>query len=477
MADEKGYGNYGTYGLARRREPVPELRWPQNQITYNAMIKTSAKVAQVVAAMTLPIERATWRVAQNGAPPEIVQHVADDLRLPVHGAGDGVATRRHGGRVSWSEHLQKVLRAPFLGAAFFEQVYAPGTDGREHLVKLAHRHNDTIQKIVVADDGGLEAIVQRPLRDREAPRIGVERLVAYVYKPDDTTWTGNSVLRPMYTPWRAMADLRELEYQIIHRNGMGIPWVQQSELTAPEDRGRERDAALEIATAVQAGEAAGVTTPAGSKFGLVGVSGQLVSPREAISSYKNEIAEAVGANFLNLDGGGGSYALAGTQADFFFQQLQTIADWIADTANQHIVEDLVRVAFPEYEGPCPLITCTPIAAKKDLAPGDIAQLVNAGALLKEPNLEGWLRQNFDIPEARTLAEALQAKKDLAEVEERMGVTLTETPTDTSTDTGTYLGAADGVNLVAMQHLVERSREDARRVLATAVRIVKGELSG
>lgn len=461
---EKGYAALPQVALARR-EKTRALRWPHNQATFEAMVSTSAKVSQVVLAMTQPIERATWRVSPNGAPNEIVQHVADDLRLPVHGAGEGVAKRRIGGRVNWQEHLQRVLMTPFFGVSFFEQVYAPGRDGREHLVKLAPRHNQTISRIEVADDGGLEAIVQKPRGDHPEVRLGVERLVAYVYRPRDTTWTGSSLLRPMHKHWLAIADFEALEYQVIHRNGMGIPVVEQSELTAPEDRSREKEEALEVARSVQAGEAAGVTMPPKAKFSLVGVSGQLVSPRAAIDYHNAKIAETVGANFLNLDGGGGSYALAGTQADFFFQELQTIADWIASTANQHVVEDLVRVAFPEYDGPCPLITFTPIAAKKDISPGDLAQLVNAGALLKEPNLEAWLRQNFDIPEARTLFEALEAKQKLQAAEEESGVTLTDEP-----------GAAAGVQLVAMNQLKENNPGGFRMVLAGAADLVKGGVS-
>lgn len=426
MAEEIGYAN-NTRHMKFKREKVAALRWPQNQLTFEEMLRTSPKVAQVASAMTQPIERATWRVSPNGAPDEIVQHVADDLRLPIHGKDSGTLKRRPAGRVSWQEHLQRVVQAMFYGVAFFEQVYEVGSDGREHLVKLAHRHNTTISKIDVADDGGLVSITQHPQRGGDKIVIPVERLVAYVYHPRDTSWTGESVLRPVHKHWRAIADLETLEFQIIYRNGMGLPTYKQSQLTAPEDREAERESSLELVTSVQAGEAAGVTLVPGADFELKGVTGTLVPTGPSIKYHNSKIAEAVGADFLNLDGGGGSYALAGTQADFFFQNRQTDAEWIASTANQHVVQDLVRIAFPEYDGPIPQITFTPITAKKDLAPGDLAQLINAGALIKEPNLESWLRQNFEIPEARTLYEALEAKKQLQEAEAETGVTLSDEP--------------------------------------------------
>lgn len=467
---EKGYAHSPSH-VRRAREKVPALQWPRNQEVYAQMLRTSPKVAQVALAITQPIERATWRVSANGAPDEIVQHVADDLRLPVHGREGGVTKRRHGGRVNWQEHLQRVVQTPFYGVSFFEQVYEVGPDGREHLVKLAPRHNTTLAKINVASDGGLESIEQRPLPGGDPIEIPVDHLVAYVYRPRDTSWTGESLLRPVHKHWQAIADIEALEFQILQRNGMGIPKHKQSLHTPDEERSREREDGLQMAEDLQAGEAAGVTLNPGADLELMGVTGQLVSTERPLAYHNNKIAESVLANFLNLDGGGGSYALAGTQADFFFQELQTIADWIASTANQHIVEDLVQVAFPTYEGPAPLITFTPIAAKKDMAPGDLAQLVNAGALIREPNLEGWLRQNYDIPEARSLYDALRAQKELQEAEEEVGVSLGGNEDDESSSP-TKRPAESG-QLAALGSL-QKSRPDlVRGILAQARDMVTG----
>ena len=452
VTQERGYA-HSTAVAHRVRDKTGELRWPMNQVTYEQMLR-DAKVAQVELAITQPIERATWRISPNGAPDEIVQHVADDFRLPVHGQEEGFKQRRTSGRFNWSEHLQSVLRAPFLGVGFYEQVYYVGADGREHLRKLAHRPNLSIQKIHVALDGGLEGITQAAVDGRDEVFIPVEHLAVYAYRPRDTSWTGSSLLRPAYSHWLAMVDFEALEYQIIHRNGMGIPVHTQSELTAPEERGKEREAGLQMARSVQAGDTAGVTLNPGASFKLEGVSGQLVSPKEAIERHRDAIAQAQGADVVNLSGGGGSYALSSDKSDFLFQFLQTIAQWIADVTNQHVIEDLVRIAYPEYDGPVPLLTFTPIAAKKELAPGDIAQLANAGVFTLEPNLENWLRQNFDIPEARSLYEALQAKKALQEAEQDMGVSVSE-----ATDMGDS-GEGSGLQeVVALLNKIARHRPD------------------
>ena len=157
-----------------------------------------------------------------------------------------------------------------------------------------------------------------------------------------------------------------------------------------------------------------------------------MSPREAILYHDSMIAKSVLAHFLNLEGKGGSYALAETQSDLFIQSLQTTAEWIADVATQHVVEDLVRVAFPEHDGLMPRITLDPIASKKEIAPGDLAQLKNAGLILADKDLEEDLRRRYVLPPKQRLTDALQSKKDRQTLEEQFGVTLTDPPGEGTT---------------------------------------------
>lgn len=426
--NEIGHALPNTSRVSRRVERTPELRWPHNQYVYEAMMRTNSKVSQVVTAITQPIERAQWSVAANGAPDEIVEHVAGDLRLPVHGKEDD-PDRRYNGRVSWDEHLQKAIQSIFFGVQFFEQVYEVGDDGKEHLVKLAHRHNTTIKEIRVSRDGGLEGIVQKGDGTHDEVFIPVNRLVAYVFRPRDTSWTGESVLRPAYPHWQEVIKLESLNSEVLQRNGMGVPMHKQSLHTADDEREEAADQGLDMATSFAAGEAAGGTLKPGEDLELKGVSGSLVEILPSIDYHNQQIAVAVNATHLNLEGQGGSYALAETKTSEFFQQIQSIAEWIASTATQHVVEDLVRIAFPEYTGPVPQITMTSMTAKKELAPGDLAQLINAKLFTLEPNIEAWARQTYDIPAPRPLHEALEAKKSLQEAEQEIGVTLREEPVE------------------------------------------------
>lgn len=410
------------------------LRFPASSRVFAKMGREDAQVKSVLRAVMLPIRRATWYLEPNGAPDEVVSLVAEDLRLHVKGEDPGKPVAARTGRVSWEKHLEDALRALQFGHMFFEQVYAPGRDGRDHLVKLAPRWPGTITDIQVAADGGLASIRQRAaagVKNAEPVEIPVSRLVGYVFDDIGSQWIGQSVLRPAYKHWKLRDELLRMELNAIDRNSMGVPVYEGSELALDADSDLKNG--QKIVESFRAGKSSGASIPAKAKLSLVGVNGQLMSPREAIAYHDNMIAKSVLAHFLNLEGKGGSYALAETQSDLFIQSLQTTAEWIADVATQHVVEDLVRVAFPEHDGLMPRITLDPIASKKEIQPGDLAQLKNAGLILADKDLEEDLRRRYVLPPKQRLSDALQSKKTRIALEEQFGVTLTGTPDEGSTD--------------------------------------------
>ena len=139
------------------------------------------------------------------------------------------------------------------------------------------------------------------------------------------------------------------------------------------------------------------------------------------------------AHVLNLDGKGGAYALASTQNDLLVQSLQTMAEWVQDVATQHVVEDLVRVAFPEHDGLMPQLVFDPIASKKEISPGDLAGLLNAKAIFADKDLEEDLRRRYTLPPKQKLSDALRSKLDREALEEEMGVSISSPEVETSVD--------------------------------------------
>jgi len=436
MSEDFGGREVGYARPARNRaleEDNAVLRFPQSARVYAKMYREDAQVRSVFRAVTLPIRRAGWRLEPNGAPDEVVAAVAEDLRLQVVGESPNAPVAPRRGRVSFEQHLEQALKSLAFGVMFFEQVYAPGDDGREHLVKLAPRWPGTVDRIHVDADGGLHSIEQASQSWGEFEQgrtfVPVRNLVAYCYEDEGAQWTGTSIFRPAYKHWKLKDELLRKEVTTLDRNGMGFPVYTGSDVTDNPKADLEYGQAL--AENARSGDYSGAAVPAGAKFELKGVSGQLVSPREAISYHDSMIAKAALAHFLNLENGG-SYNLAQTQSDLFIQSLQTIAEWFADVFTQHVIEDLVDVAFPDHEGMCPRLVFDPIASRKELGAGDLAQLLNSGALFADPDLEEHLRRSYSLPAKQKLRDALVTKKQRQRLEEEMGVTLSsqdEIPTD------------------------------------------------
>lgn len=114
----------------------------------------------------------------------------------------------------------------------------------------------------------------------------------------------------------------------------------------------------------------------------------------AINFHDKSIALAGLAHFLNLDRGG-SYALASVLADPFVQSVQALGEFIRDTSNAHIVEDLVDLNFGKDE-PAPRIVFDEIGSRQDATAASLAILVQNGLLEPDEALKIALRQKFGL---------------------------------------------------------------------------------
>ncbi|WP_078316214.1 hypothetical protein [Mycobacterium sp. D16Q16] len=414
---EKGYvlssaGATGWGGPTDQFEQTTDLIWPLSVWTYTRMVREDARISSVLRAIGLPIRRTAWRIRQNGASDEVTEFIARNLSLPIEGAADEDEPQaRTRGRFSWDKHLQQALMALRYGHSVFEQVYrleGEGANARAVLRKLAPRPQATIAKWNVDRDGGLVSIEQQPSSAFAMTSSGlaipaggpldstisVNQLIVYAHEPDPGVWIGNSLLRPAYKHWKLKDELMRIEAAAARRHGIGVPVMKgnQSDSEDPE----RMDELLAIASAFRGGETAGLAITEGEEFAIASPSGTPMDPRRAIEYHDHQMALVALAHFLNLDGKGGSYALASVQADTFVQSVQTVADDIRDTAQAHVVEDLVDLNFGEDE-PTPLLVFDEIGSRQDATAAALQMLVNAGLLTPDPRLEAFIRAATGLP--------------------------------------------------------------------------------
>lgn len=384
-------------------ETAPELKWPKNIEVYDQMRRTDAQVGSVLRAVTLPIRRTQWRLDPNGARPEVVALVAEDLGLPVLGSPPSTASRTRG-RFSWDEHLRLALLMLPFGHSFFEQVYRIDDAGQARLRKLGWRPPRTISKVSVAADGGLISIEQYASSKNHT--MPVEHLVAYVNDREGGNWLGASLLRPAYKFWILKDRLLRVQAQTADRNGMGVPvytGADYSNSTLPAEESQalakaELDTGKKLAQGLRSGQTAGVALPHGANLEMKGVTGSLPDTSTPIKYYDEQIARAVLAHFLNLGTETGSWALGSTFADFFTQSLQTVAMTIADVTNQHVIEDLVDLNWGPDE-PAPRLVFDEIGSRHAATAEAIKILVDAGVIKADEALETFLRATYGLPGA------------------------------------------------------------------------------
>lgn len=393
-------------------EQVPELLWPNSVRTYTRMWREDSRIASVYYAIALPILRTPWRIDPNGAEDEIVEFVAKNVGLPIVGDNDPKPKGRTRDRFSWTKHLKLALRHLQFGHQVFEQVYRIGDDGHAYLRKLAPRPSSTIAYWDVALDGGLVGITQYPPGTSFGSPMGttqggmsglqlqmpVSRLVVYVRDPDPGQWIGNSLFRPAYKHWLLKDELIRIEATAARRNGVGVPKVTAPDSVSQASIGSSDLAPyLKLAQQFRGGNNAGVALPFGAEMELMGVNGQLPSGfiRMAIEYHDKQMALCALAHFLNLDRGG-SYALASVQESTFTQGVQQVADDIRDTAQAHVVEDLVDINFGVDAG-CPMLVVDEIGSRQDASAAALQMLVNTGLLTPDPELEAFERQQLGLP--------------------------------------------------------------------------------
>lgn len=407
----KGYVNPGAGGLDGwgggydQFEQNPDLQWPRSVWTYTRMVREDARVSSVLRAIGLPIRRTTWRIRPNGAKPDVVKHVAACLGLPIEGEPDDQPTPRKRGRFSWAEHLQQALKAQQYGHAVFEQTYV-WRDGRYWLNKLSPRPQSSIAYWNVDRDGSLISVQQWPAGTFGAPgmvvmaptamgeAIPVDRLVVYTHDSDPGVWIGNSVLRPAYKHWVWKDELMRIEAAAARRHGIGVPVITGNEADSADDT--RMDTLLDIASEYGGGESAGMALTDGEAFEIASPTGTPMDPRRAIEWHDHAMAVVVLAHFLNLEGKGGSYALASVQENTFVQSVQTVANEFRDVAQAHIVEDIVDVNWGPDE-PAPLLVFDEIGSRQDATAAALQMLVNAGLLTPDERLEAFLRAATGLP--------------------------------------------------------------------------------
>ncbi|MEU8040877.1 hypothetical protein [Streptosporangium sp. NPDC049078] len=372
-------------------EIIPDLMWPTSVQTY-ARMRHDPQLAAILAAYTLPIRRATWAVDPTGCRDEVAQLVADDLGLPVLDAGTMPGPARRRG-VRWADHLRLALLSLVYGHMPFERRYEI-RNGQARLINLGERLPHTIRALDVNRDGTLKSISQEHAVGGPIP---ADRLLWYAHEREGATWTGRSILRPAYGPWLIKHELWRVHATSIRRFGMGVPSVEAPPGATP---GQVTEA-QRLASAMRAGDSAGVGLPPGFRLAITGMTGSVPDAMEFVRYLDQQMSRSALTGLLDLgETRNGSRALGDTMLELFFVSLQAVADEIADAATLGAVIPSVDLNWGEDE-PAPKIVATDVGDRHEVNAQALEQLISSGAITPDPDLEAYVRAAWRLPQRTT----------------------------------------------------------------------------
>lgn len=381
--------SWGTF--MDQSEKAAELLWPRSVDLYDLMRK-DGQIKALLNGMILPITRYNWMIDANGASPEVVNRLAEDLNLPIRGQEPRPVGRSRR-RFKFREHLKLTLRTGLVyGHSFSEKVGEYDEEGWWRLRKLGARMPKTITEIKNADDGGLKWIKQNLGPD--AKRIPVEHLACWVWEQDPGSWVGESFLRPMYKHWLRKDRLLRVDAMSIEKNGMGVPMAVAPQMAT---KGAKRNV-LAALRRVMAGKDSGLVLETGWDAKFKGVEGTLPDAIKSIQYDDEQMARTALMMFAQLGQGGssGNRALGETFVDFFALAQDACAYWYADTFNEHVIEDWVDINVGEDEN-APLLVFER-DSNPELAIADLKLAADAGFITMNHETKAWFADKHGLPE-------------------------------------------------------------------------------
>jgi Protein of unknown function (DUF935) len=303
------------------------------------MRKTDAQVQAILLACKMPILMCKWHVedpdpGMGKKPTEEQKMMAEFVRKNLFGM-----------KAPWVQMLYDMLSYLDFGFWVGEKVFMIKDyqgEKRIWLKKIAPRHQSTIEKWNVADDGGIISITQNATDTdgRYTERtMSAERVVVLTLNKEAGNWEGQSLLRAVYKHWYIKDKLYRIDAIAHERHGVGIPKIKVPTGATKADYATVK----KILENLRAHEKGYVLEVEGFDTSFMEFKTNVLRPLESIKHHDEKMAAAVLANFMNLGfSASGSRATAQTTSTLFLASLQSYNEYICGIFDRHVIQPLVE---------------------------------------------------------------------------------------------------------------------------------------
>ena len=296
--------------------------------------------------------------------------------------------------ITWHQVLSEALLMCDFGYYMFEKVWENRMvhgELRTVLVKLAPRHPMDVDEWILDAHGGPVAVRMHTEVDEHHPdgtvRIPIEKLLVFTFEREAGNIEGISALRSAYKHWYFKEQLYKIDAIQKERHGIGIPVIELPLGFGDDDK----KAAQNLGRNLRTNESAHVVLPPSWKLYMLKLEGNPVDALRSIEHHNEAIRENILVNFVT----------EGATADdisIFMKASRFVADIVAETFSLYLFPQMVEYNWPDSEY-IPKLRVRRIGENADWRTLTFAirNLVGAGIIIPDEDLEVNIRQEMDLP--------------------------------------------------------------------------------
>lgn len=411
----------GGTGLKRsagyiNEEFLPALRGRKAVQVFREMSENDPIVGALLFAVDRLLRQIDWKVEpashkkEDREAAEFIEECMDDMSH------------------TWDEFISEVLTMLPYGWSWHEIVYKKRvgpresdgkrrsrfTDGKIGWRKIPIRSQETLQRWVFDDAGGIKGMIQMPPPKFEQIYIPVDRSLLFRVSTVKNNPEGRSFLRNAYRPWFYKKRVEEIEVIGVERDLAGMPVAKVPHDYLSAKKGTKQyemvQAFKRMVKSVRRDEQEGIILPVQYDqdtkqpmfdFSLLNSGGgRSFNTSEIIQRYEQRILMTVLADFIMVGHQGtGSYALHTDKTGLFRASINSISQAIADVLNRYAIPRLFAINGWQVEE-------LPRFVPGDVDPPDLtqlasfmAQMANTGVQwFPDAELEKFIRKSARLPE-------------------------------------------------------------------------------
>lgn len=382
MGVELGRSGVSGWSAFHREEYNPELIGRLGLMKYDRMRRSDATVRASARILKTPITGATWYVQPhqydtNDEDRKIARFIQQCLtEYPTY---------------TWVQMLWEALLMLDFGYYMFEKVYdLKLIEGVPRVVykKLACRHPLDVIEWNYDSNGGPQSVVMYDERPVEIP---IHKLAVFTFDGEGGDPRGISLYRSAYKHWYFKENLYKIDAIQKERHGIGIPIIKLPPGFSPSDL----TLANELGANLRTNEKAHVVLPPNWEILFAKLEGQRVDALESARHHTEMIFQNVLAQAAYASAEGD----AQTMMDLFYKSARYIADLVCGVYNKYCIPYLVQAnwgieRYPELK--VRRLGDTQEARTISFA---LRNLVGAGIVQVDDDLESWSREIMDAPMA------------------------------------------------------------------------------